>query len=44
VTGCFHWQSAGQADTAHFQYTAVLVAVDSGLAITFEQETRWPSQ
>jgi hypothetical protein len=43
VTGGFLWQSPGQADTSHFQYTAVLVTADSGLAITFEQETRWPS-
>lgn len=44
VTGGFRWQSAGQADTSHFQYTAVLTAVDSTLAITFEQETSWPSR
>lgn len=42
VTGGFWWQSAGQADTTHYQYTAVLVAADSTLGITFEQETLWP--
>ena len=26
VTGGFRWQSAGQADTTHYQYTALLVA------------------
>ncbi len=42
VTGGFHWQAAGQADTTRFQYTAVLVASGSTLGITFEQETLWP--
>lgn len=44
VTGGFRWQSAGQPDTSRYQYTAVLVAADSGLGITFEQETRWPER
>jgi hypothetical protein len=44
VTGGFWWQGVGQSDTTDFLYTAVPVAVDSGLGITFEQETRWPER
>ena len=42
VTGGFWWQSAGQAEAIHYQYTALLVAADSTVGITFEQETLWP--
>ena len=42
VTGAFRWQSAGRPDTTRFQYTSLLVATDSTLGITFEQETLWP--
>ncbi|HQR17822.1 MAG TPA: selenium-binding protein SBP56-related protein [Gemmatimonadales bacterium] len=42
VTGGFWWQSAGEADSTRYQYTAVLAASDSTLGITFEQETLWP--
>jgi hypothetical protein len=42
VTGSFRWQSAGQRDTIPYVYAALLVAVDSGLAIVFEHETIHP--
>lgn len=42
VTGGFRWQGAGQRDTVPYIYAALLVAVDSGLAIVFEHETRRP--
>ncbi len=43
VTGGFRWQSAGRPDTVPYIYAALLVAVDSGLAIIFEHETLRPS-
>ncbi len=42
VTGGFRWQGAGQRDTVPYIYAALLVAVDSGLAIVFEHETLRP--
>jgi len=42
VTGGFLWQAAGSPDTTHFSYTSLLEAVDSGLALRFEQETPRP--
>ena len=42
VTGGFLWQSAGQQDTAHYIYAALLEAVDSGMAMRFEHETARP--
>jgi hypothetical protein len=42
VTGGFRWQSVGQLDTVPYIYAALLVAVDSGLAIVFEHETVRP--
>ena len=42
VTGGFRWQSAGQQDTVPYIYAALLVAVDSGMAIVFEHETLRP--
>jgi hypothetical protein len=42
VTGGFRWQAAGQRDTSSFIYAALVVAVDSGMAITFEHETARP--
>lgn len=42
VNGGFRWQSAGQQDTVPFIYAALLVAVDSGMAIAFEHETLRP--
>jgi hypothetical protein len=42
VTGGFKWQSPGQADTTHYLYAALLVAVDSGMGIVFEHETLRP--
>ncbi len=42
VTGGFRWQSAGQRDTVCYIYAALLVAVDSGMAIVFEHETLQP--
>jgi hypothetical protein len=43
VTGGFRWQAAAQRDTVRYIYAAMLVAVDSGLAITFEHETLRPT-
>jgi len=40
VSGRALWQGARQVDTTVFEYAAVVVAVDSGLAIVFEHETR----
>lgn len=42
VTGGFRWQAAGQRDPVPYIYAALLVAVDSGMAITFEHETLRP--
>lgn len=42
VTGGFRWQGVGQRDTVPYVYAALLVAVDSGLAIVFEHETVRP--
>lgn len=42
VTGGFRWQGAGQQDTVPYIYAALLVAVDSGMAIVFEHETVRP--
>lgn len=42
VTGGFRWQSTGQMDTVPYIYAALLVAVDSGMAIVFEHETLRP--
>jgi hypothetical protein len=42
VTGGFLWQAAGQRDTSRFIYAALVVAIDSGMAITFEHETARP--
>jgi hypothetical protein len=43
VTGGFHWQAARSRDTTRFMYVSILEAVDSGLALRFEQETPNPS-
>jgi hypothetical protein len=42
VTGRFSWLASGATDTSRFIYAALLQAVDSGLAITFEHETPAP--
>lgn len=42
VTGGFRWQSTGQRDTVPYIYAALLVPVDSGMAIVFEHETLRP--
>lgn len=42
VTGGFRWQGSGRRDTSRYIYTALLEAVDSGLAIRFEHETLRP--
>ena len=39
VTGGFRWQGLGDPDTTRFIYAALLVAVDSGMALVFEHET-----
>ena len=39
VTGNLRWHSQGQPDTSRVIYAALLVAVDTGLAIRFEHET-----
>lgn len=44
VTGGFKWQGPGQTDTTRYLYAALLVAVDSGMAIRFEHETVRPGQ
>lgn len=38
--GRFRWLRPADADTEHFAYVAVLEAVDSGMAIRLEHETR----
>lgn len=42
VTGGLRWQTAGKPDTARYIYAALVVAVDSGMAIVFEHETLRP--
>jgi hypothetical protein len=42
VTGGFLWQDAEQQDTTSYIYAGLLVAVDSGMAIVFEHETKRP--
>jgi hypothetical protein len=42
VTGGFQWQAPEQQDTARYVYAALLVAVDSGMTIVFEHETKRP--
>jgi hypothetical protein len=42
VTGGFQWQASEQQDTTRYIYAALLVAVDSGMAIVFEHETKRP--
>lgn len=42
VTGGFRWQAQGAPDTTRFIYAALLVAVDSGMALVFEHETLRP--
>ena len=42
VTGGFRWQASGQADTSRYIYAALVVAIDSGMAIVFEHETLHP--
>jgi len=44
VTGGFRWQDSGEKDTTRYIYAALLVVVDSGLAIVFEHETQRPQQ
>ncbi len=44
VTGGFRWQDLGEKDTTRYIYAALLVAVDSGMAIVFEHETQRPQQ
>lgn len=44
VTGNLRWQSRGQLDTSRVIYAALLVAVDTGLAIRFEHETVVPAR
>ena len=44
VTGNLRWQSRGQRDTSRVIYAALLVAVDTGLAIRFEHETIVPAR
>jgi hypothetical protein len=44
VTGGFKWRSPGQPDTTRYLYAALVVAVDSGMAIVFEHETLRPAR
>ena len=43
ATGRFLWHRTGAPDTTRYLYAALLVAIDSGMAIRFEHETPLPS-
>jgi hypothetical protein len=42
VVGRFCWLPSQNADTLRYAYVALLVAIDSGMAIRVEHETRLP--